>query len=306
MNYNTTIFRLQPKRARNILVAKSFNNIGFEDRAIRVEQCGTYLEIAELPDGTEKVIAANFCRDRLCPTCNYRRSVRIYATTSSILEHIDKIRNDVKYLFLTLTVKNVEGDKLSATLDLMAKAYKRLLDNRAWKTRVKGAVRTTEITINHEENTYHPHYHLILAVDKSYATKGDKTYWTHDDWKNAWKQAARLDYEPIVSIEAVKGREAGIREVSKYMAKDSDYLIDGDEEKTDEIISILSDQLHGRRLVSYTGIFRDAMRELKIKNPETGPLTDTLRGDVAAVIKRYHWSTGLGCYVPGMPEDGRK
>lgn len=73
---------------------------------------------------------------------------------------------------------------------------------------------------------------------------------------------------------------------------------------TDWLVSNLSTQLHGRRLVSYTGILREAQRALKLSDPEDGPLTDTIRGDIAQAIKRYHWSAGLGRYVPGLPKEG--
>ena len=245
----------------------------------------------------------------MCPACNWRRSLKIYGATSQILDHLDKqYGKSIKYLFLTLTVKNVPMSDLGKAIDGMAEAFKRLTNNRAWKNRVKGAMRTLEVTINHETQEAHPHYHLILAVDRSYATKGDETYWTHADWQAAWQKSARLDYAPNVSIERVKGRESGIAEVSKYMAKDSDYLVDsmqahmGTEEAealTDWLVGNLLTQLHGRRLISYTGILRDAQRALKL-DPENGPLTDSIRGDVAAAIKHYHWSAGLGRYTPGQ------
>lgn len=196
----------------------------------------------------------------------------------------------------------------------MSEAYNRLRNNRAWKRRILGAMRTLEITINPETHEAHPHYHLILVVPRSYATKGDKLYWTHTDWQTQWQQAARLDYAPQVSIERVKGRKAGVAEVSKYMAKDTDYLIDsqaaqmGTEEAealTDYLVSQLTQHLKGRQLVSYTGLLRKAQQALRIKDPENSTLTDEIRGDVTSAIKHYHWSAGLGRYVPGLPTERR-
>lgn len=304
---NTTLRTLQEKKNRGYMLAASLERLGHHDRARLVVECGTYIGIAET-EGGSKIVEANFCKQRLCPACSWRRSLKIYGATSQILNYLDQQHGKgIKYLFLTLTIRNVQLSDLGAAIDNMAEAYNRLRNNRAWKRRVLGAMRTLEVTINHEAQTAHPHYHLILAVDRSYATKGDDTYWTHEDWQTAWQKACRLDYKPNVSIERVKGREAGVAEVSKYMAKDSDYLIDptaaqmGTEEAealTDWLVGSLLEQLHGRRLISYTGILRDAQRALKL-DPENAPLTDTIRGDMAAAIKRYHWSTGLGSYVPG-------
>jgi len=321
-DYITALKKLQDKKNRGYLLAASYMRIAEQggtindppdkwvSKALMVADCGTYIGIADTGEGAA-IVEANFCRQRLCPACSWRRSIKIYGATSRILDYIDKEQaGAVKYLFLTLTVRNVPLPRLSGTIDHMAEAYHRMTMNKAWKRRVLGAMRTLEVTINQETQEAHPHYHLILAVPKSYASKKDKLYWTHADWQAQWQQAARLDYAPQVSIERVKGRKAGIAEVSKYMAKDTDYLIDsqtaqmGTEEAealTDYLVSQLTEQLRGRRLISYTGILRKAQQALRIKDPETGPLVDEIRGDVASAIKHYHWSAGLGRYIPGNP-----
>lgn len=307
-NHNTLLKRLQEKKNRNYILAASLDRLGVENWAPLVRECGTFIGIAEDEGGNQRIMEANFCTHRLCPTCNWRRSLRIYATTSKILDYIDAHQGkEIKYLFLTLTVRNVPLPDLGAEIDRMSEAFKRLINNRAWKSRVKGSMRTLEITINRETMTAHPHYHLILAVPKSYGKKGDPLYWNHAQWQAAWRTAARLEYDPQVSIELVKGREAGVAEVAKYMAKDSDYLIDATEAKmgteeaealTDWLVGNLSTQLKGRRLISYTGLLRQAQQALKLTDPETGPLTDTIRGDITCAIRRYRWNAGLGRYQP--------
>lgn len=301
-NTSTILEKLQAKKNRGLALAASYSRLGDEEKALLVLNCGTYLGIAQTSEGAH-IVEANFCKQRLCPSCAWRRAVKIYGATNEILDYIDaKYGNEIKYLFLTVTIKNVPLDKLGDAIDNMAAAYKRLTNNRAWKRRVKGAMRTLEITINREEMEFHPHYHLILAVDKNYATKNDDTYWTHEDWIHAWQLSARLDYKPSVRIQRVRGRKKGIAEVSKYLAKDTDYLIDGDEETTDTLVSSLTEQLKKRRLISYTGILRDAQRALRIKDPEQGELVDEMRGDLAAAITHYHWNAGLTRYTKGRAQ----
>ena len=266
--------------------------------------CGTYLGIATTTEGRRAIVEANFCKQRLCPSCNWRRSLKIYGNTSRILDYLDQTRGDgIKYLFLTLTVKNCPLPRLGEQIDAMSEGFKRMINNRAWKRRVFGCMRTLEVTINHETREAHPHYHLILAVDRQYATRNDATYWDHGKWVAAWQLACRLDYTPNVSIERVRGRRSGIAEVSKYMAKDADYILDGEPEVTDYIVLHLAEQMRGRRLISYTGILRDAQRALKITDPETGDLTDDIRGDIVGAIKHYHWHAGLSCYRAAAWED---
>jgi plasmid rolling circle replication initiator protein Rep len=305
-NNSINLGKMQEKHEKTMLLAASYYRIGDKRKALRTLECGTYLGFAEIPGEGMRLVEANFCDGRLCPTCNWRRSLRIYSTTSQIMDCLDRTYGKkIKYLFLTLTVKNIPGDKLSETIDTMADAYKRMTNNRAWKRRVKGAMRTLEVTVNHETQEYHPHYHLILVVDGKYATKNDETYWTHADWQHAWQQAARLDYKPDVSIERVKGRRKGIAEISKYVAKDADYILPDNETETDRIVTDLDKHLYKRRLISYTGLMREARISLGIGDPERAPLTDEVRGDIANAIQRYHWSAGLGCYVPGPPKDER-
>ena len=305
MDNNTIpLAKLQGKKVLGLLLAESYKRLGDISRAIRIEQCGTYLQCATLASGKNAIIAANFCRERLCPACAWRRSARIYGATSQILDYIDKHDNDHKYLFLTLTVANCPAEQLGETLNMMADGMKRMVNNRAWKRRVKGCMKTLEITINHEDNTMHPHYHLILMVPKDYGKRGDKLYWEQSAWASLWEQSARLDYSPLVWIEKVKGgRKKGLAEISKYMAKDNDYILPDNPERTDEIVQILQEQLAGRRLVSYTGELLKAQRALKIDNPEDGNLLDMdaakLRPDMVVAIRNYHWSAGLSRYVPG-------
>lgn len=314
-DYDTRLLaKLQPKREKCLILAASLDRLGALNWAPLVRECGTWIGIADDERGEGHIVEANFCTHRLCPACNWRRGLRIYSTTSRILDHIDATQGrTVKYLFLTLTIRNCPTPELGAAIDQMAEAFNRLRANRAWKRRVLGSMRTLEVTINHETMTAHPHYHLILAVPRSYGSAGDPLYWTHEQWQAAWRKACRLDYDPQVSIQTIKGgRKAGIREVAKYMAKDSDYLIDattakmGTEEAeamTDYLVRNLGTQLKGRRLVSYTGLLRQAQQALRLEDPETAPLVDKLRGDVAQAIRRYKWHAGVCQYFP-VKEDG--
>lgn len=297
-DHSIDLDRYQAKHAQTMLLAASYQRLGMPDRAAVTLNCGTQLGFAEV-EGVTHLVEANFCRGRLCPLCSWRRSLKIYSATSQILDYLDAQHGKtIKYLFLTLTVRNVTGEQLGETIDAMAAAYNRLRANRAWKTRVKGAMRTLEITYNRETDTYHPHYHLILAVPSDYGRKGDKLYWSQEEWAAVWAKAARLDYTPIICIERVRGRRSGIAEVSKYAVKDTDYIRPGDPATTDKVVQVLMDHLSGRRLISYTGILREAQRALKIEDPETAELTDTIRGDITCVVTRYRWSAGLGCYRP--------
>lgn len=52
-------------------------------------------------------------------------------------------------------------------------------------------------------DTYHPHFHVLIAVNKSYFTSRD--YLSQARWTAAWQQALQVDYTPIVDVRRIKG-----------------------------------------------------------------------------------------------------
>ncbi|KAE9894384.1 replication protein, partial [Enterobacteriaceae bacterium TzEc051] len=143
------------------------------------------------------------------------------------------------WIFLTLTVKNVEGNHLRQTITDMMQGYRKLFQYKKVKTGTLGFFRALEITKNHKENTYHPHFHVLIPVKRNYF---GKSYIKQAEWTSFWKKAMKLDYTPIIYVQRVKGkkgidveaiekevREAmeeqkAILEISKYPVKDTDVI----------------------------------------------------------------------------------
>jgi len=63
----------------------------------------------------------------------------------------------------------------------MTKAFHKLTRRKSFEGAIKGYFRSLEIIYNHGENTYHPHFHLILAVAPSYFKDG-KQYISQKRW----------------------------------------------------------------------------------------------------------------------------
>ena len=102
----------------------------------------------------EKLSNANFCKDRLCPMCSWRRSLKIFGQVSKIMDKLQE-KNEYEFLFLTLTSKNVYGENLSEELDKLFYGIKKFM-------------MITKIKKSKSYDTYHPHFHIILIVNKSY------------------------------------------------------------------------------------------------------------------------------------------
>ena len=64
------------------------------------------------------------CKDRFCPFCNWRRELKY---SKMIYEHIVALEEQrkLRYIFLTLTVKNCHINDLKATIKLMQKSFER-------------------------------------------------------------------------------------------------------------------------------------------------------------------------------------
>src|SRR5699024_1571634 len=70
--------------------------------------------------------------------------------------------------FLTLTAPNVEADELEDEIKHYNHSFQKLMQRKEVKNIVKGYARKLEITYNEERGDYHPHFHVLIAVDKNY------------------------------------------------------------------------------------------------------------------------------------------
>src|SRR5699024_11497002 len=73
-----------------------------------------------------------------------------------------------EFIFLTLTAPNVPADELNDEIKHYNQSFQRLMQRKEVKQIVKGYARKLEITYNEERDDYHPHFHVLIAVNKSY------------------------------------------------------------------------------------------------------------------------------------------
>lgn len=294
-------------------LAESYKRLGM-NKHYRVSECGSFLEFKRfVQDNSLKLNRSNFCKVRLCPMCSWRRSLKTFGQVSKVMDYALG-QKDYRFIFLTLTCKNVYGEELSEQLDKLFHSFKKLTERKAVKQAVKGWFRALEVTHNldgtsKDYDTFHPHFHIILAVNKSYFT--DKKYYlSHEKWTSLWKSCLKVDYTPIVDVRAFKtGKKShvskSVAESAKYAVKSNDFIIrdkDGaiDEEMTDDSVFILDKALANRRLVAFGGEFKEIHKLLNLDDMENGDLINTdneeLREDLDYVIERYKWHIGYRQY----------
>lgn len=294
-------------KLKTLSLAKSYERIGNTRKADRVKNCSSQLIYKKDKNtGIKKLHSMISCQVRLCPMCAWRRSLKIFGQTSKIMDKALE-NKEYRFIFLTLTCRNVEGKELSKIIDNLFYAFKKMMLKTKVKQIVKGWFRALEVTHNLDKkskdyNTYHPHFHVILMVNKSYFTD-TKQYLSQKDWTSLWKDCLRVDYMPIVNIKAFKTNtkkevEKSVAESAKYTVKDNDYLIVNDEKMTDETVSILDGALANRRLVAFGGELKKIHKSLNLSDIEKASVnTDSdddvvLRDDVNYVFEVYNWNIG--------------
>lgn len=320
----------EEKKMHNELLAAAYDSID-QHKANRLRECGKCLTYRVYPDGTRKLDSMVSCRVRLCPICSWRRSLKIFGQTRDIVDKICHDYG-YRWVMLTLTVRSCTGSELSDVLDTMLAGWSRMLKIKVVKAVCRGWYRSLELThdcqpiitaamwhgdperhiyargrwyrsqglcigdANPQYDTYHPHIHALLAVPPGYFA--GRSYIKQARWAELWRDALRVDYEPRVDVRAVKGETmeeivSAVAEVSKYAAKDSDYVVPDDWDLTVDTVRLLDAALAGRRLVAYGGIMRQVKRELGQDDAETGDLVhldgDERRDEDYRLVSYWWW-----------------
>jgi len=265
--------------------------------------CGTFLTFAVDPDGTRRLQSMISCKDRLCALCTWRRSLKTYGNVKAITDYIaahPETEGKCAYLLLTLTVRNCPRDELQHTVNECFAGLKRMINQRPFKAAAHGFFRAFEITHNVAQDTFHPHFHMIIAVRPSYF-KGKK-YIRQDEFARLWRMSCRLDYNPVCDVRRVRDLSGAAAEISKYTVKDSDMIDVDDWDLTAETVAAVHDALKGRRLIAYGGRFKQLHRQLNLDDDEDGDLIhvgdDALPASPEAWEVTYMWHSGYRQYIP--------
>jgi len=295
------------KRIRTETVAKGWALAGQPDKAQRCQDCGTRLTFGECQnDGTKHLLQANFCGQRLCPLCAWRRSMKLTAEVSAVLHLAAERWPERAYVMLTLTQRNVPGQDLAHEVSRILDGWSKLRHRREFRE-VSGWLRALEVTYNAQAGTWHPHLHILLQVKPSYFT--GRAYVSHAKWVALWRAVMALDYDPSVDVHRVRQRASGdalgaaSAEVGKYTVKDTDLTGNTPQEASERLL-VLDSALAGRRLVAWGGDLRRIAKELEtgdeddlvhITGEDHGPTCPVCGSDLVEVV--YRWSRERQAYL---------
>lgn len=289
------------KKMSNEHLALAFSAFD-KNKAERLASCSTFLQFKLYSDGSKKLASMNSCHVRLCPICSWRRSLKVYSNIRQVTEYLTA-KEQRRYVLVTLTVPNCSSEELSGVLDRMFKGFNRFNQLKPIKTAFTGFYRALEITRNcnplsKNYGTYHPHFHCLFSVKKSYFTS--RYYLKKDKIAKLWQQSYRSDEKLIVDARKVRGDlSKSCAEVAKYSVKSSDIIIPEDLMLTSDIAQTLDRALERRRLISYGGELSKVRKLLQLEDEENGDLAH-IENDVPTEedyqIVNYFWFSGFRDY----------
>ena len=250
-----------------------------QSNLFNIFNCGSFISFfADETLEKKKVNKSNFCKNRFCPLCAWRKAKKDSLKISILLKYIQE-ELGYEFIFLTLTAPNVKGSDLSDEIKKYNENFKKLTKRKEVLKITKGYVRKLEVTYNQERNDYHPHFHVMIATNKSYFKSRD--YIKKKQWLELWKECMNDSSITQVDIRKMNTTDSNaIAEIAKYGAKDADYMV------SQEVFDVFYKALKGKQLLTYSGVFKDA---LKLFN--NGELDKYKELDLTEYIYalEYHW-----------------
>lgn len=286
---------------------KISSNVISPKRLQDLADCASQLEYLQDAEGNKKLYKTYFCRVRLCPMCQWRRSLKLFSQVSKITDYINQQNNQVRYLFITLTQKNCNGSELVQEINKINKSFSLLVDKTKhvqpatkFKKMLLGYIKSTEVTYNPKTKTYHPHLHCIFAVQGEYFNK--ENYINKNSWRAIWADLLKVDYLPQVNVQAIKParQQKAVAELVKYPAKVSSIL-NLPQMQAVQVVMDLTTLCYKRRFVAFGGIFKKTKALLKMQDVEAENADLVGAGNikefnyVARAI--YKYNVKFGCYI---------
>lgn len=253
----------------------------------RFETCSSWMHF--LTNGAmsvKRLHRTDSCGNRFCPICTWKAAKKNAIKISVVLEAIKEIERK-EFLFLTLTAPNCAGEDLGEEINRFNKAVNKLFKRRSVERIAKGYIRKLEVTTDQEKyiteslykrkkdyydlrglkvgdpnptyNTYHPHFHIIVAVNKSYFNMPSE-FISKQEWLDMWRSC--MGDKSITQVDARKvsarGNSNAVLEVAKYSAKGSDLY------HSETVFDTFYTGLKKRQLLVYSGMCKEYAKKYEV------------------------------------------
>ncbi|WP_432372377.1 protein rep [Staphylococcus chromogenes] len=245
------------KKQRNQVFQNFIERHIGENQMELVKECNTFLSfVADKTLEKKKLYKANPCKNRFCPMCAWRKARKDALGLSLMMQYVKQVEQK-EFIFLTLTTPNVNSSDLEDEIKRYNYAFQKMFKRKHINTISKGYVRKLEVTYNKDRDDYNPHFHVLIAVNRSYFT--DKRYYiSQKEWLELWRDVT--GNEDITQVHVQKIRQNNnkeLYEMAKYSGKDSDYLVN------QKVFDAFYKSLKGKQVLVYSGLFKEARKKLK-------------------------------------------
>ncbi|MFG5087660.1 protein rep [Campylobacter lari] len=188
------------------------------------KNCNTFLSfVTDKTLEKKKLYKANPCKNRFCPVCAWRKARKDALGLSLMMQYV-KQEESKSFIFLTLTTPNVTAEHLEDEIQNYNHAFQKMFKRKKVNSIAKGYVRKLEVTYNAERDDYHPHFHVLIAVNRSYF-KDTKSYISQKEWLNLWRDVT--DMPEITQVQVQKIRQNNnkeLYEMAKYLMHSINHL----------------------------------------------------------------------------------
>lgn len=254
----------------------------------RFETCSSWFQhLTNKEMSVKRLHKTDACGNRFCPICTWKAAKKDAIKISILMEAVKEIESK-EFLFLTLTAPSVSGEELCDEIDRFNKAVNRLFKRRNVERVVKGYIRKLEVTTDQEKyiteelytrkkdyydwrrlkvddpnptyNTYHPHMHIIVAVNKSYFNMPSE-FISKAEWLEMWRGCMKDNSITQVDAKKVRSTKASnsnaVLEIAKYSAKGSDLY------HSEAVFDTFYIALKRRQLIVYSGMMKNYAKKFK-------------------------------------------
>ncbi len=215
-------------------------------------------------------LQGRYCGTRWCLVCSRVRTARAITRYQPVLAQWEDP------MFVTLTVRNVAGDLLTGLVGEMLHKFAavRRAITRTDKLSFE-AVRKIECTHNYHQDTYHPHFHMV--VNGRAAAEALRTRWVA-----TWGDRAEL-----VAQDVRPCTPGSLLELFKYATKLATNAGGGEKRyMSPEALDVIFQSLRGRRIWQPVGFVAPATTD---EEAEIGTTGTTEAPDATANGTEWEW-----------------
>lgn len=214
-------------------MAQKLDRIKEHARAYRMRTCATEVVYNVCQScGRKHVIHANLCRDRFCPLCNWRLSMKRFTSMIQIVDGLRRLYPESRWQFVTLTVANCAPAELPDVITEMMRAWNCIASRKTFKRSIIGWARSMEITYNPATKTIHPHFHMLLMWAEGYAP----TQFVTREWVKTVKRYATMEAQDEQDVKTRRqlkdqiAREAAMSRNTSLVVDEIPSIYDQEEE----------------------------------------------------------------------------